>query len=529
MTTLRKIIPFALLLAMCLPAAAQISPGGGVQQQGSVTLNHCTAWAGPGIVKDAGAACGAGSGTVSSVSVTTANGVSGSVATATTTPAITLTLGAITPTSVSPTGPVVLSAGTTTNKPIQFTSGTLLTSPLAGTMEFLTDAFYGTITTGPARKTFAFLESPSFTTPTLDVATATSLAIGGATIGTNALAVTGTAAISGAVTLSAATPQLTLGVLNTTAGGLRLYGTSNSAVVTLSSVLATTNTAALGTGSGNASGSLNLTNLTASGVITSGAQLVVKNGALASAGIQFNAGTSTGIRAANPSTIVFTANSGDTFGINASGVSVGTGVYGFSTGVDVSPDANFSRVSAGIVQLGTTAANALGSLNLTNMTGTGTLIFGTADATTSTGGALQVTGGASVAKRFWIPAISTSAGLQTAVLCQSSGGEMIADSVACLASSARFKTINGPVQYGALNKLALLPIERWSYKSEGIFKKGDWTRERIGPIAEDVAAMDPRLAGYDSDGNVRTYSTEQLLAFTIKALQELNDKVSRGH
>lgn len=44
---------------------------------------------------------GGGSGTVTSVSVTTANGVSGSVANATTTPAISLTLGAITPTSVN--------------------------------------------------------------------------------------------------------------------------------------------------------------------------------------------------------------------------------------------------------------------------------------------------------------------------------------------------------------------------------------------------------------------------------------------
>jgi hypothetical protein len=47
-----------------------------------------------------------GSGTVTSVSVTTANGVSGSVANATTTPAITLTLGAITPTSVAASGTV---------------------------------------------------------------------------------------------------------------------------------------------------------------------------------------------------------------------------------------------------------------------------------------------------------------------------------------------------------------------------------------------------------------------------------------
>ena len=44
---------------------------------------------------------GVGSGTVTSVSVVTANGISGSVATSTSTPAITLTLGVITPTSVN--------------------------------------------------------------------------------------------------------------------------------------------------------------------------------------------------------------------------------------------------------------------------------------------------------------------------------------------------------------------------------------------------------------------------------------------
>lgn len=52
------------------------------------------------------AAISSGSGTVTSVAVTTANGVSGSVATPTTTPAISLTLGAITPTSVAATGTV---------------------------------------------------------------------------------------------------------------------------------------------------------------------------------------------------------------------------------------------------------------------------------------------------------------------------------------------------------------------------------------------------------------------------------------
>jgi hypothetical protein len=59
-----------------------------------------------------GSSGGGGSGTVTSVSVTTANGVSGSVATATTTPAISLTLGAITPTSVN--GVVVSGSSTPT-------------------------------------------------------------------------------------------------------------------------------------------------------------------------------------------------------------------------------------------------------------------------------------------------------------------------------------------------------------------------------------------------------------------------------
>lgn len=55
----------------------------------------------PGLGNSGGG--GGGSGTVTSVSVSTANGVSGTVANATTTPAITLSLAAITPTSISTT------------------------------------------------------------------------------------------------------------------------------------------------------------------------------------------------------------------------------------------------------------------------------------------------------------------------------------------------------------------------------------------------------------------------------------------
>ena len=47
--------------------------------------------------------------------------------------------------------------------PEKYTSGSLMLIAEVGAIEFLTDAWYGTITTGAARKTFAFLESPTFT------------------------------------------------------------------------------------------------------------------------------------------------------------------------------------------------------------------------------------------------------------------------------------------------------------------------------------------------------------------------------
>lgn len=57
-----------------------------------------------------------------------------------------------------PTSILHLKAGTATanTAPLQFNSGALETTARAGVVEFLTDAWYGTITTGAARKTFAF-------------------------------------------------------------------------------------------------------------------------------------------------------------------------------------------------------------------------------------------------------------------------------------------------------------------------------------------------------------------------------------
>ena len=135
-----------------LPAADGAS-GSVLSTNGSGALS----WASPG-----------GGGTVTTVSVVTANGISGSVATATTTPAITLTLGSITPTTVNgmtittTTGTLTLASGsslvTSGANSITFTSTgpTNVTLPTTGTlmanpMTTGGDVIYGGASGAPTR------------------------------------------------------------------------------------------------------------------------------------------------------------------------------------------------------------------------------------------------------------------------------------------------------------------------------------------------------------------------------------------
>jgi hypothetical protein len=59
---------------------------------------------------------------------------------------------------ITPTAVLHLKAGTATasTAPIKLTSGTLLTTPEIGSLEFLTDRLYFTISTGTARKSLAY-------------------------------------------------------------------------------------------------------------------------------------------------------------------------------------------------------------------------------------------------------------------------------------------------------------------------------------------------------------------------------------
>lgn len=150
----------------------------------------------------------------------------------------------------------------------------------------------------------------------------------------------------------------------------------------------------------------------------------------------------------------------------------------------------------------------------------------TDEATSPTAASFTVAGGVGIAKKVFIPGISASAGLQTAVLCQSSGGEMIADSVACLASSGRFKNQIKPLSSGLKEIMALRPVS-FHYKPEGIFANNkNFQSERVGLLAEDVEQVDKRLVGYEKDGvTPRTVGYEQIVPVLISGMQELSAKV----
>lgn len=372
----------------------------------------------------------------------------------------------------------------------------------------------------------AMQTSPALVTPSLDVATGTSLALGGATIGTNTLAVTGPTTITESVGSSA----LTLTGATQTAANSLITGTQvwNNIGVIFTGI----------------KGSFTDTNSAAASKVID----LLVGGATVFA-VRKDSAAFFDKWATAAGTIIARADSGylQTSGQFAIG---GTDLFLFRDAANTLAQRNGTTAQAlnvyntftdtsnyerGIIDWVTTANSlsigtvALGTGTLRNirLVGGTVAVISSTDASASSGsGSLQVSGGASVAKRFWIPAITASAGLQTAVLCQSSGGEMIADSVACLASSARFKILLGNAENGALDKIIRVPIHRWKYNRdpESVFPDNYYS-EHIGPTAEDIEAIDSRLVGRDQEGRARSISTDQLLALAIQAIQEQQEQI----
>ncbi len=223
-------------------------------------------------------------GTVTSVSVTTANGVSGSVANPTTTPAISLTLGDITPTSVAATGTVTGSNLSGTNTGDQTIT---LTGPVTGSG---TGTFATTIT--PSAVTYGDIQNESTVTllgnPTAGSAAPSEITLGAGLsfsgntlVGTGgtvtSVSVTTANGVSGSVANPTTTPaiSLTLGDItptSVTATGAGSFGSLAVGSTGQFTVDASGNTATTGTLGAAA------TTVT----VASGAALTISNGTVSS-------------------------------------------------------------------------------------------------------------------------------------------------------------------------------------------------------------------------------------------------------
>lgn len=191
------------------------------------------------------------------------------------------------------------------------------------------------------------LDSPSFTTPVLGVATATSLAIGGATCGSNVFCATGAANISGAVTLG----SLTNGRI-TFSGASGLLGDSATLLYDGTTLQVKNN-----------SGIFKITN-TSEG--TTPLQVDVNNVAI-------------GLGVASTGSNNITLGPGvRNFTVDSTSVKIGTSIplgwVASGTSQSGTLDAALSRISAGVIGIGTGAAGSMaGSLSFLNGTLGGTL------------------------------------------------------------------------------------------------------------------------------------------------------------
>lgn len=135
-------------------------------------------------------------------------------------------------------------------------------------------------------------------------------------------------------------------------------------------------------------------------------------------------------------------------------------------------------------------------------------------------GGLSVTGAA-----VNLPGLGTSSAATTGTMCWTTGTGLVNvdTTTTCLLSSAKYKKNDLPLTGGLNMILKLRPI---SY-----FLKDDpyHLGEQEGFFAEDVVKVDPRLVSLEADGSPHAVRYQQLTAQLTLAIQELNVKVERYH
>lgn len=192
-------------------------------------------------------------------------------------------------------------------------------------------------------------------------------------------------------------------------------------------------------------------------------------------------------------TVQITTASGALFG---SGMAITWDSSATLSGTTVS---TLSQASSGVLQVGTTASNALGSMLMAGLNVSGaTIVFN---------------------------GLATDAAATDVTLCsKSADGTLLKGSGTlgiCLGtSSARFKTDIRPIEVG-LDEVLALPVNSF-YLDE---QHGDPTRQMYGPTAEDCAKVLPTLTRFDREGLPNTCDYLGIVPVLIRAMQQQHAQI----
>lgn len=122
--------------------------------------------------------------------------------------------------------------------------------------------------------------------------------------------------------------------------------------------------------------------------------------------------------------------------------------------------------------------------------------------------------------------LTTSSGTQAGVLCLSSNKEVINDSVACLASAARYKQNVNPLTVGLAEVLKLQPVSfLWKPDFNGADQNDpNFSGVQYSLIADDVQKIDPRLVSVTTA--TTTFEGKTYPAGTVQGLADVNHWVA---
>lgn len=161
-------------------------------------------------------------------------------------------------------------------------------------------------------------------------------------------------------------------------------------------------------------------------------------------------------------------------------------------------------------------ANGTGGIQLQAQSASGSIFFAAGGTVTRV--TIDSTGA------IFAPNLRSTATAQTATVCWNSTiGEITVDtSLGCLTSSERFKHGIRPLSAGLDTVLSLRPVSFFRNVREGSPEASDpnVTKEQVGLIAEQVAAVDEKLISRDEAGLPVGVHYPEMVAVLIKAVQE---------